>query len=190
MADDRKEGPPAPSEPAAEGKAEPPLPPFVEDTSTANMAAIFARMWRPNAAALDTNNQVFWPLLAYPRYLMNAARSLIDQGQPSIAVVVAHMACEVATEQKLSEAFATKGLQYLEAAVTDFLNGYNLASDKNRKLYVALTGDEVHNAGFWPKFKASATRRNKIIHEGLNVDKAAAEDSYQAADNLLVHFKL
>jgi hypothetical protein len=127
---------------------------------------------------------------AYPRRLLSVARSLIDQGEPSIAVVVAHMACEVATERKLSEAFSAKGLQYIEESVTDFLNGYNLANDKNRKLYVSLTGDEVHNSSFWARFKESATRRNKIIHEALTVDKAAAEDSYQAADQLLVHFKI
>ena len=54
----------------------------------------------------------------YPRVLLRVARSFIDQGYFIIAVVVAHMACEVATERRLSEAFVAKGVQYLEDAVT------------------------------------------------------------------------
>jgi hypothetical protein len=62
---------------------------------------------------------------------MNLARSLIDQNQPRIAVVVAHMACEVATEQRLSEAFAIEGLEYLKKSVVESLNGYSLAPALN-----------------------------------------------------------
>lgn len=169
-------------------------PPWVPNDDSAWMDAARAhhvQHQRYRAAVLATLgfNQV-WPPLAYPRYLMSVARNLIDQGQSSIAVVVAHMACEVATEEKLSEAFTVKGLQYLQEPVMGFLNGYNLAHDKIRDLYVSLTGDEVHKAGFWSKFKESATRRNKIMHAGLTIDKAAAEESYKAADNLLVHFKM
>jgi hypothetical protein len=188
MSDDRKEE--EPSAPSVEHKQEPegepgntvPFGPY--DTAIpARIHTVEAAMTTPSSVTLQLE------AAAYPGKLLSVARSLIDQGQPSIAVVVAHMACEVATERKLSEAFSAKGLQYLEESVTDLLNGYNLSNEKNRKLYVSLTGDEVHKAGFWSKFKESATRRNKIIHEGLNVDTAAAEDSYQAADNLLVHFR-
>jgi len=128
----------------------------------------------------------------YHQSLMTEARRLIDEGQFNLAVIVVHMACEIATEQKLSEAFTTKELQYLQEPVMDFLNGYNLAAphNKTRNLYVSLTGDEVHKCQFWSKFKKSATRRNQIIHKGARVDKAAAEESYKAADALLAHFKI
>jgi hypothetical protein len=83
-------------------------------------------------------------VVTYPRRLLTMARGLIDQGEPSIAVVVAHMACEVATERRLSEAFVTKGVQFLKDAVmTGSFSGYSLSNDKIRKLYVALTGDKV-----------------------------------------------
>jgi hypothetical protein len=188
MEDDRKEGPAG--EPQGNrdsgGETAPSLKLYVQsqDHST------WIRVSKPRVDPVDANiNQVVWPLLTYPRVLMNVARSLIDQNQFSIAVVVAHMACEVATEQRLSEAFTTKGLQYLKDSVIEFLNGYSLANDRIRKLYVTLTGDEVHNAGLWSKFKESATRRNKIMHEGLTVDKAAAEESYKATNDLLIHLK-
>jgi hypothetical protein len=128
-------------------------------------------------------------VITYPETLLSAARSLIDEGQFSIAVVVAHMACEIATERSLSESFAKRGVQYLEQPVTDLLNGYNLATERIRKLYSALTGDEVQNAGFWQKFKESAKRRNRIVHAAAIVGKVEAEESYKAASDLVAHLK-
>jgi hypothetical protein len=123
----------------------------------------------------------------YPERLLTVARSLIDQGEFSIAVVVAHMACEIATERSLSQSFVEKRIQYLEDTVMDLLNGSNLANNRIRKLYTALTGDDVQNATFWPKLKESAERRNKIIHKGAIVEKAEAEESYKAASDLVAH---
>jgi DNA-directed RNA polymerase subunit RPC12/RpoP len=82
-------------------------------------------------------------IASHPRILLDLAAKLIDEGKCGIAIVVAHMACELATEQSLSDAFARKGLQYLKRSVTDLLIGYNLANKKNRRLYTALTGDAV-----------------------------------------------
>jgi hypothetical protein len=128
-------------------------------------------------------------VVIYPRALLSVSRRFIDQGDFSIAVVVAHMACEVATERRLSEAFATKGIDYLEDAVTDFFSGYNLSNDKIRNLYVVLTGDHVHDAPFWSNFKVSSARRNKIIHEALSVGATEAEESYKAATDFLTHLR-
>ena len=128
-------------------------------------------------------------VITYPQSLLSVSRNLIDQGQFSISVVVAHMACEIATERSLSESFAARGVQYLEDATTDLLNGYNLANRQIRKLYTALTGDDVQNEAFWQKFKDSATRRNKIMHAGLLVGKAEAEESFKAASDLVAHLK-
>jgi hypothetical protein len=78
----------------------------------------------------------------------------------------------------------------LEDPVTNFFNGCNLAHDRVRKLYIALTGDEVQKATFWPKFKASASLRHRIIHDGALAGKTEAEDSCKAADDLLAHLDL
>ena len=137
-------------------------------------------------AATDTVNAT---VITYPQNLLALCRMLIDEARFSIAVIVAHMACEIATERSLSEAFVSKGLQHLEDSVIDFLNGYNLANDRIRKLYTALTGDEVQNEPFWTKFKTSAQRRNKIIHAGAIVGKAEAEESYTAARDLVAYLK-
>jgi hypothetical protein len=107
---------------------------------------------------------------------------MIDQGQFNISVVVAHMACELATEKSLSNAFASKRIKYLQASVTDYLNGYSLAHDRIRRLYTALTGDAIEHTPFWGSFKQSAKRRNKIIHSGMIIQKSDAENSYKAAN--------
>lgn len=123
---------------------------------------------------IETSQSIPTPLLevaTYPRKLLSVARQLIEQGQPSIAVIVAHMACEVATERRLSEAFVTTGVQHLKDAVTEFLNGYSLYNRKNRKLYEALTRDKVAQTPFWPNFKKSAKRRNDIIHAAHTVGR-------------------
>ena len=60
--------------------------------------------------------------------------------------------------------------------MTDFLNGYSLANNRVRKLYTALTGDQVEKASFWQAFKTSAERRNKIVHSTIPVTKPNAEN--------------
>jgi len=128
-------------------------------------------------------------VVTYPQRLLTLAQKLIDDGEFAIAIVVAHIACEIAVERSLSEAFVAKGASDLEDSVTEFLSGYNLANDRLRKLYTALTGDQVERTNFWQKFKASATRRNKIAHSAITVTKTEAEESYSAAKNLVAHLK-
>jgi hypothetical protein len=99
------------------------------------------------------------------------------------------MACEVAAERSLSAAFAAKGLQYIEEPIVDLLNGYNLANDKNRKLYTALTGNAIEKEAFWKAFKESATRRNKVVHNAGVVTKVEAAASHGAAAALVKHLK-
>lgn len=126
-------------------------------------------------------------ITTYPQKLLEICEGLINDGQYSISVVVAHMACEVATERKLSAAFASRGLQYLEDSVLNFLNGYNLANDWIRKLYTSLTNDHIEQQPFWQNFCDSASRRNKIIHGGKIIGQVESQISYQAAIDFVSH---
>lgn len=128
-------------------------------------------------------------IVTYPQTLLAACKGLIDDGQHGISVVVAHMACEVSVERALSAAFVAKGLQYLEDPVLDFLNGYNLGNDRNRKLYTALTNDHIEQQAFWPAFKESATRRNNIVHSSSLIGQTEAESSYRAASAFISHLR-
>jgi hypothetical protein len=47
-------------------------------------------------------------VVIYPRKLLMVARKLIDEGEYGIAVIVAHMACEIAAGRSLAEAFVAR----------------------------------------------------------------------------------
>jgi hypothetical protein len=135
--------------------------------------------------------------------LLNVARSLIEEGGQSadmtiarrrfsLAVIVAHTACEIATERRLFELLAAKGTQYLEDWVRSALSGgYNLSNDRVRGLYTTLTGDEVQkDQPFWKDFTDSVKRRNDIVHRGNVVEKVHAEESYKTANDLLARLNV
>jgi hypothetical protein len=69
------------------------------------------------------------------------------------------------------------------------LPGYNLANDRVRKLYNAVTGDQIQTQSFWQAFKESATRRNQAVHNGRIATKAEAEASFKAASDLVAYLK-
>ena len=88
---------------------------------------------------VSTSVTVDTVVITYPQKLLTLARRLIDENREfGIAVLVAHVACEVATERTLSEAFGAKGLSYLEDSITRFFGGYNLANDRISKVLYGI----------------------------------------------------
>ncbi len=128
-------------------------------------------------------------VLTYPQRLLGVAKGLIDSQEFSIAVVVAHMAAEIAVERSLSRAYEINGLSHLGEAIGEFLNGYNLANEKIRKLFTAVTGNAVYQESFWQAFIASARRRNSIVHGSKTADKQEATASLSAVTELVEHLK-
>ena len=128
-------------------------------------------------------------VITYPEALLTTAQGLIARGDFSIAVVVAHMACEISAERALSRTFAAKGIEYLGESVGDLLPGYNLANERVRNLYNALTGDQIQKQSFWKAFKESASRRNAAVHKGSIMTKEEAEASYKAASDLVAYLQ-
>jgi hypothetical protein len=125
----------------------------------------------------------------YPDALLTAAQELVQTGQYSIAMVVAHMACEISVEQVISGAFTARGIEYLEDSVTNLLPSYNVSNDRVRSLYNAVTGDQIEKQSFWQNFKESAKRRNEAVHKGRRISKDEAEASLTAATELVTHLK-
>jgi hypothetical protein len=73
------------------------------------------RINQPHLWSRDSNDGLFLSnvqatVITYPQKLLTLAGRLIDEGEFGIAIVVAHMACEIATERSLSEAFVAKGI--------------------------------------------------------------------------------
>lgn len=121
-------------------------------------------------------------IVDYATSLIREADDLLFRAkQPGLAIVVAHTACEVATQRAFARAFIHRG-----TAVGAFFS-YNLASERVRKRYTALTGDAVWQASWWSAFTKSVERRNAIVHEGRKATDAEAAASLTACASLVTH---
>jgi len=123
----------------------------------------------------------------YLQTLLDTARALQEREQVGIAIVIAQMACEVAAERSMAEAFQAKALTYLKDPILAFVNGFNLAPPRIRELYSSLISDEIQNEPFWQVFKTSEVLRNGIVHNGKIVGRSDAEASLTAAIALVTH---
>jgi hypothetical protein len=139
--------------------------------------------------SVTVSDSVTATVITYPKALLTIAQSLIDQGHFNIAIVTSHMACEIATERAFDVAYAAKKLEPLGEAVDGLMNGHNLGNERHRKLYNALTGNELEKQSFWPRFKNASDKRNSIVHKGGQANKIEAEAALQAAKDLITHLK-
>jgi hypothetical protein len=131
--------------------------------------------------------------VAYPEVLIAWAQRFVEGRESGVAVefgvavIVAHMASEVATARLLSRALRVRGLPELEEPIEQLISSYNLANDRVRALYQALIGDCIHKHEFWKEFKKSAQRRNRIVHRGEPVSQADAQAGVEAARHIVSH---
>lgn len=103
------------------------------------------------------------------------------------ALVMAHMACEIYTEQGIALGFQKRGFTDLQDPTMALFSTNSLANDRLRALYVALTGDRIADAPFWARFKMSAKLRNGAVHHGDRVCPDQARDGCRAVREFVVH---
>lgn len=137
-----------------------------------------------SAGASSTFSAVVIP---YTQRLLETAESLVERKEYSVAVVTAHMACELAAELAFARAFTARKIQELADPVMDLLPSNNLGNERVRKLFDALAGGELATKPFWIAFKASSERRNKAVHHGGSLSEQEARDSIAAAKQLIAH---
>jgi hypothetical protein len=136
-----------------------------------------------------TSDNVQLVVTEYYKTLNDFSKSLIDQGQYGISIIVAHMACEIIVEQVFTTGFETKKVPELQEPVTDLFSGYNLSNHRIREVYTALTGDKIQDNKntFWKKFKESAARRNRIMHKRQIASRQEAEETLEATGDLIAY---
>jgi hypothetical protein len=125
----------------------------------------------------------------YPAQLLAAASSMVDQGRHEVSVVTSQMACEICTERVLRTYFKIKAVQFLENAVDDLMPSYNLANDKVRHVYQALTDDPINREFFWSEYKTMVSIRNKAVHAGGRVQKSQAQLVLRVARLVVKHLQ-
>jgi hypothetical protein len=122
-------------------------------------------------------------VITYPQRLLTLARRLSDEGEHGISIVVAHVACSVATQRTLED--AVKGNPEYQKKVSDC--GHSLNRLNVRKLYKEITGDDIERLPLWRQFKDSADLRNEVVHETPTVTKQHAENSLEACSEVVKH---
>lgn len=129
-------------------------------------------------------------LTPYELALLEVARNSISRGgngDYEVAVVTAQMAAEIASEQVITAYLERKQVPELVEPLAGLASSYSLSNDRVLKLYNALTGDLVQQEPFWQAYKEHARRRGRIVHESERTDKAAAEASVVAVEQLILH---
>lgn len=121
--------------------------------------------------------------------LLQLARGLATQGFHAQAVITAQTACEVCTEAVMTRLIRSRGIDDLQEALDWMIPTYNLGNDRVRKLYVALSSDEIEKATFWPRFKTHTERRHEAAHKGMGISAHVAEASCQVAEELIRHLE-
>jgi len=137
----------------------------------------------------ERRRDVLKSLIERNRYgeLLEAAERLRDDGHHEAAIATAQTACEVCTETTLQALFRIKGITYLTDPVCNLLPNYNLANERVRKLYVALSGDPIQDKSFWNTFKLHTKRRNEVVHRGHEAEPWESEESIEAVRSVVSH---
>ena len=118
----------------------------------------------------------------YYRQLMAAADRLLLQDEATPAIIMAFTACEVLTEQAFDELWPSRGLPELARPVSRALRSNNLADERVRSVYNALSADRIEGQSFWDAFKDLATLRNGLVHgKERRVSDEQAQSAIDAA---------
>ena len=125
----------------------------------------------------------------YPMQLLEAAADMVTRGRYEVSVVTSQMACEVCAERIFRAYFFGRGISFLDEAVDNLLPSYNLASEKVRTLYVALTGDPIQQQFFWSEYKVVVKLRNKAIHAGNRLQESQAQMVLRVAKLVVKHLQ-
>jgi hypothetical protein len=126
-------------------------------------------------------------IVDYQRILLQDAAEHIKHKDYSVTIVVAHVACEITAQQGLTRAFTRRGISELEHPVRRLFTGFNLANERIRAIYEAVSGDAVHQQSFWQALTESAERRNRYVHSGTQATEQEAQNSLTACTAFVEH---
>lgn len=119
--------------------------------------------------------------------LVNTAKRLASEGHNEVAVVTAIMACETAAERAFAYWFKKRGISELEEVTTKLFSSYSFTNERIRNYYIAVSGDKIHKAPFWPQYKAAVKLRGEVVHGGSRASKIQADDAVAASAAFTAH---
>lgn len=124
------------------------------------------------------------------RRFVDAAYQFLDEHQYEMAVVAAHIGCEVVA-RTLIEQLDVARAERLPVRLRAFGRPrWSVSSDPGLQfLFHAATGVRVEDFALWDDYRLHVKRRNKIVHEGAVVTLDEAQASIAAADAFIEHLQ-
>ncbi len=117
--------------------------------------------------------------------------------EPALMVVFAEVVCEAFTGWALGELFNKKGVKQLweELSAGKKIRRFEDICNKNtRRIYTALSGDQITQANFWEKLQKHNKRRNDLVHPANTMSSSAsipsreeADESFKAVEDYIQH---
>jgi len=137
------------------------------------------------ASLVPHENADFLPRFAK---LLQVAETLASD-DPSMAIVTAHMAFEVAAERAFARLLSANGAApALAEAVLAGLPDRTFMDRRTREMWTLLAaGDEIKNAPPWKLYQQSVQRRNRAVHQGEDFEAADAQAAIHAVRAMLDH---
>jgi hypothetical protein len=140
------------------------------------------------------------PLSRASKQLLSQAREIVgrellvsDAIEYRIAVILAHAACDLQTEEAMNELIDLRDVDYLRDALVA-TRKVSLGDDRARRVYQALSGDSpwsldggVRRTAWWDAWVASADKRDLVAHRGEKVTLNQADASIAACEAYVDH---
>jgi glucuronate isomerase len=109
-----------------------------------------------------------------------------DSGQHSFPVVLAHAACEWATEDALRRLLNHKGLaDDVAAPILRAFTTTSLTDKRVRQLFKAMTGASPGDETWWQAFEESRHLRNQVAHRGFAASSDQALEALSLAESCI-----
>jgi hypothetical protein len=122
--------------------------------------------------------------------LYNSATQWDKQGHHKEAIILAQISLELISERafnKIIDSITPNSLQdWLRKSLED---NHNIANEKVRKLYEALSGNLISQESFWSRLQEHNTLRNDVVHSGKIVTSSQAAASLRVVKEVKDYFE-
>ena len=153
------------------------------------MAIKYAEVKIEAVAGMTVDGDVYFSPASLLELAQGLARSA-EQKHWGLAVVVAHTACEVATERALTRMLiAARSEAEMEKVKKKFgTYGYSkIQVEEVQKLYRSLTRDDITEWSDWGQFDESIKNRNAIVHDGKDATQQKSRKCLELAVRFFHH---
>ena len=144
------------------------------------------------SATVSVSISVDATTITYAQSFLDTAGDWIDgtvNELYSMAIIVCHAACEIATERAFDRAFGGLSNDSLETILRKRIERKNIDNEEVRKLFDALTGGDLASEPFWPRYMDSVERRNAVAHRAKLFTQDEARETHKAATALVNHLE-